>query len=174
MKANLYNLVVTSVKNLWCKPGMPDKPVKPVKQGLLSRKAGFSLVEIMIVLAIIGTILGMIGTKIFNAQKKAQVREATIMLNNVADALNMYYNDCGQYPKTLKSLVEPDPDCKNWVDVYYKGDLKDPWKTDFVYELNGNDFTLKSLGNDRREGGSQLNRDIVYGEDLSGSSGKKE
>jgi general secretion pathway protein G len=76
--------------------------------------------------------------------------------------------------KHLKSLVEPDAECKNWTDVYYKGELKDPWKTDLVYELNGNDFTLKSLGNDRREGGAQLNRDIVYGEDSTGSSDKKE
>lgn len=160
MKTNLFYLFVKFVKNFWRQPMR------------LSSKSGFSLVEIMIVLAIIGTILGMIGTKIFNAQKKAQVREASIMINSVADALSMYYNDCGQYPKTLKGLVEPDPDCKNWMDVYYKGDLRDPWKTDLVYELNGNDFTLKSLGNDRREGGTQLNRDIVYGEDLSGPAGK--
>ncbi len=162
MNADLMIQIRNFLKNLWARPSR------------LSSKTGFSLVEIMIVLAIIGTILGMIGTKIFNAQKKAQVREAKIVLGSVADALSMYYNDCGQYPKTLKSLVEPDAECKNWTDVYYKGELKDPWKTDLVYELNGNDFTLKSLGNDRREGGAQLNRDIVYGEDSTGSSDKKE
>lgn len=137
-------------------------------------RAGFSLVEIMIVLAIIGTILGMIGSRIFKAQQRAQVKEAKITMGSIADALSMYYNDCGQYPKALKGLIEADSDCKNWTDAYYKGELRDPWKTDFDYQLNGSDFVLKSFGADKREGGAGLNRDLVYGEENSGPAEKKE
>lgn len=129
------------------------------------KQMGFSLVEIMIVLAIIGTILGMIGSRINNARQKAKVKEAKIQMDSIANGLSMYYNDCGKYPKSLDGLVKADADCPNWVDPYYKGKLQDPWNGEYQYENSGNEFVLKSFGQDGREGGAQLSRDIVYGEE---------
>ena len=139
------------------------------------KQAGFSLVEIMIVLAILGTIMGLVAQRIGKNREKAQRKETQIQMNNVADALSMYYNDCGHFPKSLKGLVEADPECSNWTDAYYRGKLVDPWGTEFIYELSGNEFSLKSYGQDKREGGTLLNKDIVYGEDSSGpATDKKE
>lgn len=137
------------------------------------KQAGFSLVEIMIVLAILGTIMGLVAQRIGKNRQKAQRKEAVIQMQNIADALAMYYNDCGHYPNALKGLVESDPECSNWTEAYYKGKMVDPWGSDFIYEIKGNDFTLKSYGEDKREGGTGLAKDIVYGEDES-SAGKKE
>lgn len=132
-----------------------------------AKSAGFSLVEIMIVLAILGTIMGLVAQRIGKNRQKAQRKEAVIQMQNIADALSMYYNDCGHYPKSLKGLIEADPECSNWTDAYYKGKTVDPWGSDFTYELNGSDFILKSFGEDKREGGTGLAKDIIYGEDDS-------
>lgn len=137
-------------------------------------QAGFSLVEIMIVLAILGTIMGLVTSRIGKSRQKAQRKEAIIQMNNIGDALSMYANDCSHYPKSLKGLVEADPDCSNWTDVYYKGKLVDPWGSEFIYEVSGNDFVLKSYADDKREGGTLLGKDLVYGEDPSAPTEKKE
>lgn len=146
-----------------------------MKQGkeFALNNAGFTLVEIMIVLAIIGAILGLITQRIGTSRQKAQRKEAQVQMSTISDSLSMYYNDCGHYPKSLKGLVETDSECSNWTDPYYRGKLVDPWGTEFIYELSGNEFSLKSYGQDKREGGTGLNKDIVHGEDSTGSASDK-
>ena len=63
----------------------------------------------------------------------------------------------------LEGLKKQD-DCKNWSQ-FYEGKLADPWGNPYVYEINGSDYVLKSLGKDKKEGGSGFDKDIVWGEE---------
>lgn len=129
-------------------------------------KRGMTLVEIMIVLAIIGSIMALLLPKIAGGQDKAKVKEAKIQITQLMQSLQMYYTDCGKYPQSLGGLTAADGSCTNWgPEPYYKlskgsDTIKDPWGNDFVYELNGGHFILKSLGKGGAEGGSGYEADI--------------
>lgn len=139
---------------------------------ILRNQKAFTLVEIMIVLAILGSIFALLAPKFGGARDKANQKEAKIQMGMISNALSNYNLDCGKYPKTLEGLVKQDADCSNWgPDAYYAKSLKDPWKNDYVYELNGAEFTLKSLGKDGKEGGSGFNKDISS-DDEANSSGE--
>jgi general secretion pathway protein G len=140
------------------------------------KRAGFTLVEIMIVLAILGSIFALLARRIVGAQDKARQREAKIMLGQIVEALQMFNSDCGKYPEKLDYLVQKDPGCGNWgPDAYIKTKkIKDPWNNEFHYELSNGDYTLKSYGKDGREGGTAFNRDIDANDDGSGGEGEQQ
>lgn len=133
-------------------------------KGFLNQK-GFTLVEIMIVLAIIGSIFALMGDKIFGALDKSKIKEAKIQLGQISQAVSMYYTDCGKFPESLEGLRKADANCTNWgPEPYYKKETKDPWGNPIVLELNGSEFNLKSLGKDGKEGGSGYDKDILLEE----------
>ena len=125
---------------------------------------GFTLLEILIVLGILGTIMAMVMTRINDSRNRAKAKEARLALNGWSEAVNMYYNDCGKYPSSLETLKNPDSSCNSWEPGAYKK-LKstDPWGTEFQYSVDGNNYSLKSLGQDKAEGGTGLNADIDVG-----------
>ncbi|MCX7978159.1 MAG: type II secretion system major pseudopilin GspG [Bdellovibrionaceae bacterium] len=124
-------------------------------------RLGFTLVEIMIVLAILGAIFGLLAGRVTGARDKAAQREAKIQMGQLIQALQMYKLDCGKYPSSLEGLTKADPDCANWgPDPYYRSKITDPWNNPYVYSLEGSDFVLKSLGSDGKEGGSGYAKDI--------------
>jgi len=137
----------------------------------LTNPKGFSLVEIMIVFGIIGTILALIGNRIVGANDKAKVRQAKIVLTQVSDALNNYYTDCGKYPSSLNGLLKEDADCSNWgPGAYMKptkdGKILDPWNNEIQYSpTNSGDFSLTSLGKDGQPGGTGYAKDISLDEE---------
>lgn len=136
---------------------------------IFRNKKAFTLVEIMIVLAILGSIFALLAGRFGGARDKAKVKEAKIQMGLIINALSSYNLDCGKYPQSLDGLAKAD-DCGNWgPDAYYKQKLKDPWNRDYVYEINGSDFILKSLGKDGKEGGSGFDKDISS-DDESGAS----
>ncbi len=128
---------------------------------------GMTLIEILIVLAIIGTVMGVIGSQVMERFQKAKVRETKIRLNNVAQALQLHYADCNKMPGALDGLITASDDCSNWgPEPYIKKDqVNDAWGKPFVYEPDGASFSLKSLGKDGREGGSKNDKDIVFDEE---------
>ncbi|KYG64884.1 type II secretion system protein GspG [Bdellovibrio bacteriovorus] len=130
---------------------------------LLKNRRGMTLIEIMIVLAIIGSIAALLIPNLTSSLDKSKVKEAKIQLTQVVNALQMYYTDCGKYPQSLEGLTAADSNCTNWGPQPYleKKKLKDPFGNEFVYELNGSEYSLKSLGKDGREGGSAFNADIT-------------
>ncbi|MEN0059008.1 MAG: type II secretion system major pseudopilin GspG [Bdellovibrio sp.] len=129
---------------------------------LIKNRRGMTLIEIMIVLAIIGSIAALLLPNITGQLDKSKVKEARIQMTQVINALSMYYTDCGKYPQSLEGLSKADPECSNWgPEPYYKKSLKDPFGHDLVYEVEGGEYTLKSLGKDGREGGSGNNKDIT-------------
>lgn len=134
----------------------------------LKSKKGFTLVEIMIVLAILGSIFALLAGRFAGARDKAKVKEAGILMGQISNALSSYNLDCNKYPTSLDGLKKSD-DCKNWgPNPYHTGKLVDPWDKPFVYEGgSGAEFVLKSLGKDGKEGGDGFDKDIVWGEEES-------
>lgn len=125
---------------------------------LVRNEKGMTLLEIMIVLVILGGLIAILATQVQGRLKKAKIRQAQIQIAEYGKSLDMYFTDCNNYPSTeegLSALVTAPSTCSNWgPDPYIKKVNKDPWGGDFVYELNGNNYVLKSLGSDRREGGT--------------------
>jgi general secretion pathway protein G len=127
----------------------------------LRNRKGMTLIEIMIVLAIIGSIAALLLPNITGQLDKSKVKEAKIQMTQVVNALSMYYSDCGKYPQALDGLAKADANCSNWgPEPYYKKSLKDPFGHDLIYSVEGSEYSLKSLGKDGREGGSGYDKDI--------------
>lgn len=131
---------------------------------ILRNKKGMTLLEIMIVLVILGGLIAILATQVTSRLKKAKIRQAQIQISEYGKALDMYFTDCNSYPTTeegLGALVTAPGSCSNWgPDPYLKKVNKDPWGGEFVYETAGNNYILKSLGADRREGGTGENADV--------------
>jgi general secretion pathway protein G len=135
---------------------------------LLRNQRGMTLVEIMIVLMILGSLATVLVTQVSKSLQKSRVQQARILISEVGKALDQFNTDCGFYPtsdQTLNALVEKPGSgktCSNWgPDPYLKRLPKDPWKHDLVYQCtDGQHYVLKSLGADGQEGGDGYNADI--------------
>jgi general secretion pathway protein G len=128
---------------------------------------GFSLIEIMIVLGLIGGIVALIAKRVGNAQSNAKVKQTKLIMRQTMDQLEMYNQDCGSYPTSSQGLValvkQPagDPPCESWgPQPYSKEEPKDAWTNAFKYESDGTDFEIISLGKDKRPGGDGDAKDI--------------
>jgi general secretion pathway protein G len=124
-------------------------------------QAGMTLIEILIVLAIIASMMAFLVPGVTRQLDKSKVQETKILIGQIMNALNLYYTDCGKFPSSLESLVKADPECSNWgPEPYLKKAPKDAWNRDFTYSLDGNQYTIRSLGSDGREGGDGYAKDI--------------
>jgi general secretion pathway protein G len=128
---------------------------------------GFTLLELVMVLVIIGVILAMVGPRVFNSLGRASSERAKVQIEQVGSALELYKLDTGRYPTTqegLNSLLAAPSGVANWNGPYLKDakHLKDPWSRDFAYRSPGEKggFDLISLGADGKEGGDGENKDI--------------
>jgi general secretion pathway protein G len=128
----------------------------------MKNQRGMTLMEILIVLAILGSLIAVLLPKLKSSQDKAKVGETKIRMGKVITQLNMYYQDCGKYPESLDGLVTADASCSNWGPEPYlkKTELVDAWKVEFTYSVDNGNFVLKSLGADHKEGGDGYNKDI--------------
>ncbi|HXI60521.1 MAG TPA: type II secretion system protein GspG [Polyangia bacterium] len=112
------------------------------------RDRGFTLLEIMVVLAIIGLIVGSVGVMVFNRFKKAQVSTAKTRVTQVANAVTQYMLDnSNNCPRSLDELV---------AQKYLQKGMKDPWGKDFILRCPGTNDTdgadVSSAGPDKAEG----------------------
>ena len=128
---------------------------------------GFTLLELVIVLVILGTIMAFVGPKIFQGMGKANSATAKIMIQDIAGKLELFRLEVGRYPTAqegLQALVKQPPGVDKWAGPYLKdSDLKDPWGNEFKYNQpgNGKPYDLISLGADNQPGGEGENRDIT-------------
>lgn len=132
---------------------------------------GFTLIELMVVIVILGILAGLIIPRIMGRPEEARRIKARIQMESIETALKLYKLDSGSYPTTeqgLQSLVEA-PSVgelpKAWREGGYleKGKLpKDPWGNDYVYLCPGlqGEFDLSSYGADGEPGGEGKNKDI--------------
>lgn len=128
----------------------------------IKNRRGMTLIEIMIVLAILGSIMALLLPRVTGGLDKSKVREVKIGMGQLMNSINMYYTDCGKYPASLDGLTKQDAACSNWGPEPYakESQLRDPWGNPYIYELDGQTFTIISHGKDGREGGSGYNADI--------------
>lgn len=134
---------------------------------ILRSNSGMTLIEIMIVLAIVVGLMTTVGSNVISQFQGSKVKSAKIQIGEISNAIEMYSLDCGSYPTNdagLGALTSSPSGCPNWGPTPYikkKSLLKDPWGNDFVYErISGSEFELLSLGADGQEGGEGLDADI--------------
>ena len=132
-------------------------------------QGGFTLIEIMVVVVILGILAALVVPQVMNRPDQAKVTVAKGDIKAISAALDMYKLDNFSYPSTqqgLNALVEKpgnNPQPRNWNrDGYLKRVPKDPWGNDYQYLSPGTQgqFDLYSLGADGKQGGSDLNADI--------------
>ncbi|MBC7464978.1 MAG: type II secretion system protein GspG [Bdellovibrio sp.] len=139
------------------------------RKSKLNNSAGFSLAEIMIVLVIIGTLLGFILPRVREGSIKSKIGTTKMKMSEIENKINEYNSECGKNPKSLSFVYEDDPSCRNWTsNSKGKKQTADEFGTDFVYEATDTGYTLKSLGADKKEGGSGFDKDI-YSENSQGA-----
>ena len=134
-----------------------------------ARQRGFTLIEIMVVVVILGILAALVVPQVMNRPDQAKVTVAKGDIKAIGAALDMYKLDNFAYPSTqqgLNALVEKPSGSlqpKNWNrDGYLKRVPKDPWGNDYQYLSPGTQgqFDLYSLGADGKQGGTDLNADI--------------
>jgi general secretion pathway protein G len=129
---------------------------------------GFTLVEMLVVITIIGLIMGLVGPRVLNYLGESKVKTARIQIKSFESALNLFYLDAGRYPTTsegLAALVKPAPGLTAWNGPYLNGGTvpNDPWGKPYVYRSPGerSAWELMSYGADGQEGGTGTNADIT-------------
>jgi general secretion pathway protein G len=119
---------------------------------------GMTLIEIMVVLVILGLIASFIGYNVFSNLKTAQIKSANLDLKGIANGVDLYHVETGQWPDSLGQLVPK----------YLKEVHKDPWGTDYGYVRSGDGYDVYSYGPDKAQGGGD---DItVHGGESAGPS----
>lgn len=136
---------------------------RPVRAG----QGGFTLIEIMVVVAIIAILGATVVPLIMDRPEQARVVRAKNDIATYESALELYRLDNFSYPSTdqgLEALTEKptgDPEPTNWKSGGYVKKLgKDPWNRPYVYQSEGSDFEIVSLGRDGTEGGEEFDADI--------------
>jgi general secretion pathway protein G len=126
-----------------------------------STNSGFTLIEILVVMAIIGMLAVMVAPNIFNQQAGAQRDAALSQISSLEAALDTYRLDVGEYPDSLEGLIENDSGRAAWNGPYLRREVPmDPWGNEYIYESEGRSFTLVSYGPDGERGGEGDDADI--------------
>ena len=131
-------------------------------------EAGYTLVEILVVLAIIGLVMGLVGPRVMSYLSDSKTKTARLQIDGFAAALDLYYLDNGAYPASaegLAALVQKTDSAPSWNGPYLKINTvpKDPWGRAYNYIAPGQHgpYDITSLGMDGREGGDGAARDVV-------------
>jgi general secretion pathway protein G len=131
------------------------------------RRLGFTLVELLVVLAILGLLAGLVGPQVMKFLGSSKTKTASLQIHDLSATLDMYRLETGRYPSSeegLEALVTDPGTVTNWNGPYLKkGQVpKDPWGYDYQYRFPGEHggFDVWSLGADNREGGEGENADI--------------
>ncbi len=124
---------------------------------------GFSLIEIIVVVVLIGGIVAFAASRILGGGDRAKVNLAKAQLQTLAEKVQQYQMDTGELPDTLQALVTQPGDASGWLGPYAKdSELQDPWKNTLQYRVpgEGRAFDIVSLGADGQAGGDSVNADI--------------
>jgi general secretion pathway protein G len=128
---------------------------------------GFTLVEMLVVITIIGLIMGLIGPRVLNYLSESKIKAAKIQLQSFGSALDLFYLDAGRFPSTaegLAALVRRTPGVAAWNGPYLKGGNvpNDPWSNPYIYRAPGERgaYDIMSYGSDGQEGGTGTAADI--------------
>ncbi|MDR1462011.1 MAG: type II secretion system major pseudopilin GspG [Azoarcus sp.] len=134
---------------------------------LASRQAGFTLLELLVVLAILALLGGLVGPKVMNQLGGAKTKTAKTQIESLENALQMFKIDVFRYPSTeegLHALVMPPSATPGWNGPYLEKNAvpQDPWGRNYFYESPGRhgDVDIYTLGKDGSPGGDGENADV--------------
>jgi general secretion pathway protein G len=133
------------------------------------RQAGFTLVEMLVVITIIGLIMALVGPRVLTYLSESKAKAAKIQIESFASALDLYFLDLGRYPSSNEGLgaLTQSNNAPGWNGPYLRGGTlpNDPWGHGYVYRAPGDHapFVITSLGSDGQEGGSGTAADIASG-----------
>ncbi|MCP4215736.1 MAG: type II secretion system major pseudopilin GspG [bacterium] len=128
---------------------------------------GFTLIEIIIVVIILGLLAALIGPRLFKKVEKSKQQIAKTQISMLENSIKMFKLDTGRYPTTkegLQGLLTKPEKANNWDGPYLeKGLPKDPWGRQYIYTYPGKKyvFELTSLGADGTKGGEDENKDVT-------------
>ena len=132
-----------------------------------NRRSGLTLLEVMIVLAIIALIAGLAAPRLMDSFGRAKSRTAGIQMENLKGAVQLFYLDVGRYPaesEGLEALMASPNGLQNWQGPYVdgQGSLNDPWENRYLYRSPSGDkpFEITTYGRDGRAGGTREDSDI--------------
>jgi general secretion pathway protein G len=129
-----------------------------------SMQAGFTLIEIMVVVFILGLLVTLVAPKIIGRTDQARQTKASADVRAIEEALHLFKLDNGFYPTTaegLAALVTPPPRARRASpDGYLPKVPIDPWGQEYAYMSDGHDYIVRSYGADLVEGGEGYNADI--------------
>jgi general secretion pathway protein G len=142
--------------------------VDPAKlRGRLRGEGGFTLIEILVVIAIIALIVSLVGPRVLNYLSESKVKAAKIQIQSFGSALDLFNLDTGRYPTSgegLTALVQSPGTIPAWNGPYLKGGVvpNDPWGKAYVYRSPGEHgaYDIMSYGSDGQEGGTGSAADI--------------
>lgn len=145
---------------------MWERKENPIQRNTTS-EFGFSLIELIVVVVILGLLAGVVGPRLWDRVAQSRAKVAKIQIEELGNALALFRFDVGRYPTTsegLRSLIE-EQGIQNWSGSYLDKSLvpKDPWGRDYEYRAPGQngDYDMWSWGADGVEGGEDDSAEIV-------------
>jgi general secretion pathway protein G len=155
--------------NAWCKPGPAAPGVRRGSGAAHGSQAGFTLLEVLVVLVILGLIAAVVaGPQVFKLLGTAKSETAKMQIERIGGALDLYRLEVGRYPseqENLLALVEAPAGVPRWNGPYLKKkeSIVDPWGQVYVYRAPGQhgEYDLYTLGSDNAEGGDGEAADVT-------------
>jgi general secretion pathway protein G len=142
------------------------------KDELRKDSRGFTLIELMIVVVILGLLAAFVAPKFFGKMSTAKLKAAKVQIEMFGTALDAFRLDVGRYPTTeegLKALREKPSGADKWEGPYLPKEIPlDPWGNPYVYRSPSEhgDYDIMSYGLDKVEGGEGENQDVVSWKDV--------
>jgi general secretion pathway protein G len=142
-----------------------------IRRSARKGERGFTLVEILVVITIIGLIMALVGPQVLRYLTDSKVKAAKIQIESFSSALDLLFLDIGRYPTTAESLaalVQRPGNIAAWNGPYLKGGIVpvDPWGAPYVYRAPGQRaaYEIVSYGSDGQQGGTGSAADITSGD----------
>ena len=130
------------------------------RSSAVDREAGFTLVEMLVVITIIGLIMGLVGPRVLNYLAESKIKTARIQIESLSSAIDLYYLDNGHYPGVsdgLDALVRKPAGDEGWNGPYLKSQKTpaDPWGNAYIYKSPGEHapYEIASFGPTGPQGG---------------------
>ena len=130
-----------------------------------NRPSGFTLIELIVVIALVAVLAAVIAPNLLGKATEANRKSATIQLEKIANAVELYRLETGRYPEELSDLVRRPDGVQRWNGPYVRklSQLQDPWGNDLIIQRPGENapFDIISYGADGQPGGEDDDADIA-------------